>query len=71
MLLDFHQFNVEVQFLACHFMVGIKGDGSVITGGHFDRNGLTGAGGQNNVLADLQILAAGHLADFYREVMLS
>ena len=36
------KFNLEVQFLACHLMVCIKGDRSVILGGYLNRERLSG-----------------------------
>ena len=58
-LLDFYQFNMEVQFLSCHFVVGIKGNGGIITGGHLDLHRLAGRGIQDYALTDIQILTAG------------
>ena len=58
---------MEVQFLACHFVVGIKGNGRIIAGSHLDRHRLTGSGVQHDIFADIQRFAAGELADLYRK----
>ena len=58
-LLSFYQFDVEVQFLASHFMVGIEGNGRIIAGSHLDGHRLTGGGIQDNILADVQRFTAG------------
>ena len=58
---------MEVQLLACHFVVGIKSNGRIIAGSHLDRHRLTGGGIQDNILADTQRFTAGQLADLYRK----
>ena len=66
-LLNLYQLDVEVQFLACHFMVSIKGNSRIITGSHLDLHGLTGTVIQHNVLSGAQFLATGQLADLHCE----
>ena len=66
-LLNLYQFDVEVQLLACHFVVGIKGNGRIITGGHLDRHRLTGGGIQDNILTGTQSFTAGQLTDLHSE----
>lgn len=45
-LFYFYQFNLEVQLLACHLMVGIEGDGLLVLGCHLYREGLAELIGQ-------------------------
>ena len=64
-LLNLYQLDVEVQLLACHFVVGIEGDGRIITGGHLDTNGLSVSVVEYNILSDAQTFAAGVAEDQY------
>lgn len=45
-LFYFYQFNLEVQLLACHLMVGVEGDGLLVLGCHLYREGLAELIGQ-------------------------
>ena len=40
LLAHFYKFNREVQFLACHLMIGIKRNGMIILCNDFYREGL-------------------------------
>ena len=62
-LLNLYQFNVEIQVLTGHLVIGVKGNGSFITGAYHNLQGLTIADIQHDLFTHVQTFAAGQLAD--------
>ena len=66
-----NQFDVEVQLLACHLVVGIKGDVLAVHGGDAHREGVTVVIPQEDALPKSQVLGAGKLCDLQRDEWIS
>ena len=67
LLLHFHQFDVEIQFLAGHFAVAVEGDGGFILCRHRYLHGLACVGVEHHLLAHLCLLCAGKLSQLHGE----
>ena len=60
-ILTLDQFNAEIQFLSCHFVVGVQGDHGLIFGCHRDRERLAGHILQIDPVSHFQVLGTGQL----------
>ena len=59
---NLQQLDVEVEGLAGHLVVHVKGDVTVLNGRHDGGEGLAHGGGEHHAVANGELLGTGHLS---------